>query len=314
MGTTMSTPNRPPPALGRWALPALGLLLVACNKEPPRYEPVYAAQPASAEEAVLVFAVHPLHNPQKLASLYQPLVDHLNTQLPHGKLRLEASSSYAAFEEKLRRREVHLALPNPYQTVTAEAWGYRVLAKAANDADFRGIILVRKDRRIERPTDLRGQAISFPAPTALAATLLPQRWLHDQGLDLRRVELRYVGTQESSILNVALGETAAGATWPQAWRSFQADQPELASRLTVKWETGALVNNSIMVRDDVDPAVAQSLREALIGLTGEDAGRQVLRRLEISGFKAADSRTYDAVRDFLRDFERDVRKIEVARP
>lgn len=310
----MSSTARPFAAVRRRALPALALVLVACNKEPARYEPAYADKPLVAEEQVLVFAVHPLHNPQKLASLYQPLVDHVNAKLPNVKLRLEASSSYAAFEDKLRRREVHVALPNPYQTVIAEPWGYRVVAKAANDADFRGIILVRKDRRIERATDLRGQAISFPAPTALAATLLPQRWLHDQGLDLKGVDLRYVGTQESSILNVALGETAAGATSPQAWRSFQGDQPDLAAQLTVKWETHALVNNSIMVRDDVDPAIAQSMREALVALPEDDAGRQVLRRLEISGFEAADSRTYDAVRDFLRDFERDVRKIEVARP
>lgn len=296
------------------ALWVLLLTLAACSDDRPRYEPTYAAKPVAAEGGGLVFAVHPLHSPQKLATLYQPLVDHLNQRLPQARIRLEASSSYAAFEDKLRQRTVHLALPNPYQTVVAQPWGYRVIAKVANDTDFRGLILVRKDARIARPSDLKGRAISFPAPTALAATLLPQRWLHDQGLDLKSVDVRYVGTQESSILNVALGETAAGATWPQAWRSFQADQPALAAQLTVKWETAALVNNSVMVRDDVDEQLANDLLAALLDLQSDEAGRQILRRLEVAGFEAADAGAYAAVKTFLSAFERDVRKIEVAKP
>lgn len=299
--------------LQRFTLCALLLTLAGCSDERRAYEPSYAAKPVAADAGTLVFAVHPLHGPQKLATLYQPLVDHLNTQLPQVKIRLEASSSYAAFEDKLRQRAVHLALPNPYQTVAAESWGYQVIAKVADDADFRGLILVRKDGPIARPADLKGRAISFPAPTALAATLLPQRWLHDQGLDLKSVDVRYVGTQESSLLNVALGETAAGATWPQAWRSFQTDQPALAAQLTVKWETAALVNNSVMVRDDVPPALVQELRQALVGLRSDDAGRQILRGLEVAGFEAADSGAYSRVKVFLANFERDVRKIEVAK-
>ena len=91
---------------------------------------------------------------------------------------------------------------------------------------------------------------------------------------------RYVGTQESSILNVALGKTTAAGTWPQAWRTFSAQQPELASQLEVKWKTPALINNSIMVRDDVDEKTASRLSAALVAMSGDVEGQRMLKQIE----------------------------------
>ncbi|MCW7540648.1 PhnD/SsuA/transferrin family substrate-binding protein [Aquabacterium sp. A7-Y] len=288
---------------------ALVATLAGCGAEKTGYEPTFSAEPLAPEADVVTVAVHPLHGPQKLVTLYQPLVDYLNTRIPGTRFALEASSSYGAFEQKLRDRKVHVALPNPYQTVMAEKHGYRVIAKVADDRDFRGLILVRKDGGVQRPTDLNGKSASFPAPTALAATLLPQRWLHDHGVDMGSLTKIYAGTQESSILNLVLGKTTAAGTWPQAWRSFQQEQPHLASQVMVKWETEPLVNNSIMVRPDVNDVLAAKIREALLSLATESGGRSMLSRMEIRGFEAADAGVYDKVRLFVRNFERDIRPV-----
>ncbi len=290
----------------------LGVLasMAGCDRPAAPYQPTYSNKTKIALETTILFAVHPLHSPQQLVTLYQPLVDQLQRRLPDLKLQLEASSSYPAFEQKLRERRVAMALPNPYQTILAERHGYRVIAKVADDEDFCGLIVLRRDSPIRSPRELAGKAMSFPAATALAATLLPQRWLHDQGVSMLSIEARYVGTQESSILNVALGKTTAAGTWPQAWRTFSVQHPELASQLEVKWKTPALINNSIMVRDDVDEKTASRLSAALVAMSGDVEGQQMLKQIELKGFEAADNRTYDKVRVFLRDFERDVRKIE----
>lgn len=288
----------------------LSVVFTGCDKPGTPYRPTYSNQPSVTATRTVTFAVHPLHSPQHLAVLYQPLVDQLQRRLPDLQFRLEASSSYPAYEQKLRERRVALTLPNPYQTIVAERHGYRVIAKVADDDDFRGLILLRKDSPVRSPHDLAGKAVSFPAPTALAATLLPQRWLHDQGVSMQSIEARYVGTQESSILNVALGKTAAGATWPQAWRTFTAQQPELAAQLVVKWKTPALINNSIMVRADVDEETASRLSAALVAMSSDIEGQRVLKQIGLKGFEVADGRAYDRVRDFMRDFERDVRKVE----
>ena len=64
-------------------------------------------------------------------------------------------------------------LPNPYETLLAIDRGYRVFAKMGNDEDLRGLIVTRRDSGIESLADLKGRAVSFPAETALAATMLP---------------------------------------------------------------------------------------------------------------------------------------------
>ena len=172
----------------RQCLALLMVVIAGCGPASDKsYEPTYSHAPASAPRTVYVLAVHPLHAPKHLFDIYQPLVDHLNGKLEGASVRLEASANYAAFENKLKRREAHLALPNPYQTLLAQKHGYRVFAKMGNDRDFRGIILVRKGSAIREPRDLIGKAVSYPAPTALAATLLPQRFLHDTVSTSRRI-------------------------------------------------------------------------------------------------------------------------------
>ena len=297
------------------AVLALPAFLVACGpEEGEAYSPRFADTPPGGTEP-LVFGIHPLHNPHRLFQVYQPLIDHLNRELKGARLRLEASRSYQDFERKLAAQSFAFVLPNPYQTVVARGAGYHVIGKMADDENFRGIILVRRDSAIATPADLRGKVIAYPAPTALAATMMPQWFLHHAGLDVRRdLDNRYVGSQESSIMNVYLGESVAAATWPPPWRAFQKANPEVAAQLEVKWQTESLVNNSLMVRDGVPAPVLEQVRAALLTLDKSEAGRAILARMELSRFEAADDDTYDPVARFIETFEREVRPVKETQP
>lgn len=288
--------------------------LAGCEAPPPPPEPRYGDAPAPTAVKIMRFAVHPLHNPQRLAKAYQPLLDYLNWQVPGVMLELEASRDYAHYEEKIRRRGPEFLLPNPWQSLEAMKLGYRVIAMAGEPADFRGIFIVRRDGAIRQPADLRGKAVSYPSPTALAACIMPQWFLHRQGVDVMgEIDNRYVGSQESSIMNVYLGQTAAGATWPPPWRAFQKDHPTEAAALRVAWETPPLVNNSVMVRDDVPPAVADAVRKALLDLAASPQGTAILAGMETARFLPAGDDDYAAARRFVDNFERQVRKVEERR-
>lgn len=289
----------------------LCLSAAACRQADDKpYEPSYGAQPATALAQVYVLTVHPLHSPRRLFEVYQPLVDHLNARLRQGSIRLEASASYAAFEGKLRRRETHLALPNPYQTLQAIQDGYRVFAKMGDDDAFRGIVLVRKDSGIREPRDLIGKAVSYPASTALAAAMMTQRYFHDHGVNVRKdLENRYVGTQESAIMNVALGRTSAGTTWQQAWLAFNKEHPREAAQLEIRWTTPPLLNNALVAIDDMPAGVVEEIERHLISLQDTEEGRGVLARMALSRFEPATAQSYEPVRAFIARFERDVRPV-----
>lgn len=301
-------------ALGRarFLLPLLGsAVLVACMPDAPTASLRYNDQPQPGQAPVYRLAVHPLHNPQKLHTAYQPLVEHLNRQLPGVKFELESSRDYQAFEAKFRQRGPEFLLPNPWQTLQAIKAGYHVIAMAGDASDFKGIFIVRKDAGIAQPVDLKGKSVSYPSYTALAAAIMPQAYLHAHGINIQRdIQNVYVGSQESSIMNVFLKQTAAGATWPPPWRQFQQDHPEEAAQLQVAWETPPLVNNSVMVRNDVDAALAQQVTAVLLGLAQTAQGTAILATLQTAAFHPANDASYQVVTQYIARFERDVRPVE----
>ena len=257
------------------------------------------------------FAIHPLHNPQKLFESYQPLVDYINKNIPEIYIELEASRDYPTYEKKFRAREPDLLLPNPWQTLQAMKNGYHVIAMAGNAEDFKGIFIARKDNKIKKTIELKGKRVSYPAPTALAAAIMPQYFLHTNGLDINRdIDNIYVGSQESSIMNAYLGNVTVGATWPPPWRLFKKDHPEQAKQLKIIWQTPSLINNSVMVRDDFPESVSHKIQHLLVTLADSPEGQAIIIGMETARFTSANDSDYDVVRAYIKNFEEKVRPVE----
>lgn len=285
--------------------------LSACDiSEPTNYFPKYGKKP-TGEASHYVIGVHPLHNPQRLHEIFGPVAALLTEKIDGAYFKIEASRNYAAFDEKLYSGKFEFALPNPYQTLLSLKHGYRVFGKMGDDSNFRGIILIRKDSNINEISDLKGKTVTFPAPTALAATMMPQYFLNENGLDISKdIVINYVGSQESSIMNVFLGNAAAGATWPPPWRALSKERPKLLDELEVKWQTEPLPNNGLVVRIDVPQDIVDKVSAILFDLHKSDAGRAILNRMELTQFESASNETYQPVIEFLIRFNSKVRNIE----
>jgi phosphonate transport system substrate-binding protein len=290
---------------------AFGLVIITCKPKPESTAPRYGTSPNHKTLPAYSFVVHPLYNPSKLIQAYQPLIDYLNSHIPDAKFTLEASRDYASFEEKYRQRKPDFLLPNPWQTIQALNAEYHVIAMAGEPVDFRGLFIVRKDGRISAPRDLKGKTVSYPASTALAACIMPQYFLHCAGINVSTdIHNKYVGSQESSIMNVYLKLSAAGATWPPPWRAFQKDHQNEASELMVIWETEPLINNSVMVRNDIPSNITEKVKKHLTELHTTEQGRSILAGMETARFLSASNTDYNVVRHYVERFEREVRKID----
>lgn len=292
-----------------WLNPCFVILLAitGCSEQSDT-ETVEFSSGAATDKTVYRFGIHPLHNPTRLHDIFSPVMDYLSKNIEGAEFKVEASRNYAAYDKKLFSREFHFSLPNPYQTVRSLEHGYSVFGKMSDDENFRGIILVRKDSAIKSIKDLKGKAISYPAPTALAATMMPQYYLQTHGLNVMTdVDNRYVGSQESSIMNVFLGDTTAGATWPPPWHALSKERPELAEQLEIKWQTEPLPNNGLVARDDMPDTLVRQVAKLLFELHTNEQGREMLERMELSQFESASDATYQPVREFLATFSKQVR-------
>ena len=288
-----------------------GMILMSCDqKQTEEYNPVYSVLPLVSGDKEFIIGVHPLHNPKRLHEIFGPIAQYLGENIEGVTFKIEASRNYATYDKKLYSRKFHFAIPNPFQTINALKHGYNVFGKMADDENFRGIFLVRKDSGIKQVTDLKGQAVSFPAPSALAATMMPQYYLQQHGINVMKdIDIKYVGSQESSIMNVMLGNTKAGATWPPPWRALSKERPKLAEELTVIWETASLPNISLIARDDIDKSIVSKVKKLFLNLHTHQEGKKWLAKMELSMFEDANNDTYKPIIKFLKDFDKEVRPI-----
>lgn len=107
-------------------------------------------------------------------------------------------------------------------------------------------------------------------------------------------------------MNVYLGKSAAGATWPLPWQVFMERNPKMAAELEVKWETPPLVNNSLVAQDDVPQELVAKVRDLLLGLHTHEEGRKLLTTLPLARFEDATEATYQPVRDFLKKYDEEI--------
>lgn len=273
------------------------------NKE---YIPQYGDVPVvHVKKTEYIFAVHPLHNPERFFEIYQPLINYINSTVNDFSLKLESSKDYGSFEQKLYSRKFHFALPNPYQSVNATKYGYTVFGKMGDDKNFRGIILARKDAHVTKVSDLRGAVISFPSATALAAAMMPKYFLKQRGLDVEKgAQCRYVGSQESSIMNVYLGKAKAGCTWPPPWEMLKKLHPEVDAALEIVWETEHLINNGLVVRNDISKNHLEQVAGALFELQNNPKGKVILERMELSQFEKIENDHFvEIVSGFLNKYK-----------
>lgn len=288
-------------------------LLSGCQNEIVNddYTPQYSKTPPLIDKNVYILGIYAGENPNRTFEMYQPMVDYINARLKNSKLRIETSRNYHIFNEKLFSGHFDLSLANPYAVVASVEKGYRIVGKMGDDDIFKGLVIIRKDSQINTINDLRGKVISYPDSTALAAAIMPQWYFHEHKLDSDKdIKNSYVGSQESSIMNVYLKKSDAACTWPPPWNNFIKKRPEMAEKLMVKWETPSLVNNGFVVRNDIPKNVVKEVSEILFSLQTSEEGRSILRVQGISRYEKADDNTYESVREFLKKFEDEVHPIE----
>lgn len=277
--------------------------LFGCSKD--NAESLYKPTSAPFVSQKYLVGNHPYLNSKKMYNSYRPILDYLESKMDGVFFELETSANYAQYNKKLFSEKFDFSLPNPYQTYNSFSHNYTAIAKMKPDSEFKGVFVARKDSHLKNPEQLIGKEVSFPAPTALAAAMMPLYFLEKHGINTKtQIIKKYVGSQYSSIFNAYTGDTIAGATWPTSWKSWVKENPIKAKEMEVAWETKILINNGFIANKRVDKKIAKRVAELLSNLDKTKEGKILLKNAGFAGFELANDRKYDVVKDFLDEYDK----------
>jgi len=230
---------------------------------------------------------------------YESLARYLSDALDRPVTLITSNTYHGALRDMAQKRIDGAFMGSMVATLAQDQLQARVLVKpetADGVTTYRGVIFVHDDSPIMQLEDLAGRSIAV-VKTTTAGHLFPMYALAEHGLLVGEnpVAMRWVGTHDRAIQEVFEGRVDAGAAKDLRIDAFEkAHQRYPFRRLSV---SEAVPNNALIVRNDLDETLARELRQVLLGMDKQEAGRATLAVFGASGFVPCDAKEYQAVYD-----------------
>lgn len=153
------------------------------------------------------------------------------------------------------------------------------------EAEYEGLIVVKKSSGINTLADLKGKVIAFEEPHSTSASILPRMLLEEKKLKLMQIKspgtvkpdfvgFTY-GTDGNSINILITGRADAATT---IHREIDRLKPEIRDSLKVIGTTMTAPRQLIAVRKDLDSKMLKELKEVLRNMDKDPEGQAVLKR------------------------------------
>ncbi|MBL8774146.1 MAG: phosphate/phosphite/phosphonate ABC transporter substrate-binding protein [Phenylobacterium sp.] len=282
---------------------AAALVLAGCGK------PAENAGGGSAP-GELTFSILSAENQASMEPLWTPLLNDL-AAATGVKVKPYFATNYTSLVEAMRFNQVQMGWfsASPALSAVRRANG-EVLGRvvdAGGDATYKSVIIVRKDSGITLEKLLAcDKTINFGIgdTQSTSGTLAPLTYLFTP----RNIEpakcFKSVrsASHQANAFSVANGVLQAATNNSVGMLFFARQNPALADRVQVIWESPPLPESSIVVRKDMDPALKEKIRQFFLTYgTGTDAKaekqREVLKGLAYGGFRPADNSYLNPVRE-----------------
>lgn len=250
---------------------------------------LYGGYAAAEQETVYTFGVPPQQTPADTAKRWIPLTQYLSRKTGV-IIQFQTARDLATFHAQLKRGLFDFAFSSPQTYIEAHHLAsYKAFAKERGGSTV-GLIVVRNDSAIQDVKQLNQLTLAFAGPTAFTATTLPRTYLKQQGVE---INLQYIASIDSVYRAVAKGTFQAGGGEA---RTFGALDPELKNELRVLWASKSLPPFAFAARAQVPPDIVARVREAMLDMHLNAAGRGILRTLNFKAFEGAADADYDVVR------------------
>jgi phosphonate transport system substrate-binding protein len=232
-------------------------------------------------------------------------------------VELTILSRYGNIMESFRTEKMDGAFFGSFTGALAiQKLGVVPLARPVNldsTSSYRGYLFVRRDSGITGVAQMKGKRMAFVERATTAGYIFPLAWLREQGIRSPEGFFResfFTGSHDAAINAVLSGKADIGAAKHSIYDRVRKDDPRVDKELVILAESPWVPSNGLCVRNTLDDGIKARLKEALLGLDRDPAGKRVLEQLGALKFIETTARDYEPVFDLARKSGIDIRRYQ----
>ncbi|MDA8422026.1 MAG: phosphate/phosphite/phosphonate ABC transporter substrate-binding protein [Nitrospiraceae bacterium] len=173
-----------------------------------------------------------------------------------------------------------------------------------NRSTYCGYLFVRKDGGIRTVKDMKGKKMAYVDRATTAGYVFPQAFLRKNGVmdtDHFFGEYFFTGSHDAAIDAVLDRNADIGAAKNTIYDRLRRENPRVDRELLVLAKSAHVPENGLCVRKDLDDALKQKLKQALLEMDGETEGKDVLRKFGAIRFVATRAEDYQPVFQLVKE-------------
>ena len=163
---------------------------------------------------------------------------------------------------------------------------------------YHGILFVRKDSGINGIKDMKGKIFAFVDKATTAGYLLPLAYFKQNGIiDYNSYfkKTYFTGTHEGTIYDVLDKHSDIGAAKNTVYSRLLPTDPRLANELKIITRSPDVPENALAMRIGLDEKIRNKIRDTLIDMNNDPAGKEVLKEFGALKFIETTNDDYESV-------------------
>ena len=168
---------------------------------------------------------------------------------------------------------------------------------------YRSYIIVRQSSQMKQLIDVRGHTFAYSDPDSNSGHNVPRHRIRQLGYEPREFLGRTFFTygHPRVIEAVAAGLADAGAVDGYVWETMRLRSPALVAKTRVIDRSELYGFPPIVAPSNVNLDLVERFRASLLAMNGDDAGRALLNRLNLTGFSREKDSLFDGVANVIRE-------------
>lgn len=266
-----------------------------------------AVDPAAAGEKPVKIGIMPTDTVKALIEKYQPLMDYLARKVGR-PFEVHPVNSYDDIIRELNSGEIDGGLFGSFKANEALATIGAVPAarpEKTGNSSYRGIVIVRKDSGFGKIEDLKGKSFDYVSTGTSAGYVFPLALLRQRKIDPGTFFSRtsFAGKHEITLAKVLNKEVDGAAMKDTVFNKLAKSDPRVNAELTILHKSEAFPDATFLFRKETPAALVKAVRNALLGMEKDPAGKPALRSVDADRYILTDKKDFAYLAKLMRQKE-----------